>query len=431
MMKRPFYKVLYIQVLAAMLLGIAVGHYWPGLAADMKPLGDAFIKLIKMVIGPIIFCTVVTGIAGMDSMKKIGRVGGKALLYFEVVSTLALVIGLVATHWLTPGAGFNVDPARLNASAVAAYADKAHELSTSGFLMNIIPDTLVSAFAQGAILQILLVALLFGAVLAGLGEKARAVNQLIDDLSKVLFGIVGIITRLAPIGAFGAIAFTIGTYGVGSLLPMLKLIGTFYITALFFVIVVLGSIARFVGFNLFRFLAYIKEELLIVLGTSSGEPVLPLMMTKLERLGCSRSVVGLVIPTGYSFNLDGTNIYMTMCVLFIAQAMNIEITWAQQLTLLAVAMVTSKGASGVTGAAFITLAATLAVMPTVPVSGLVLILGINRFLSEVVALTNVIGNGVATVAVSAWEKELDRERMHRVLNRLPEPMADKAPVIAK
>ncbi|WP_439899591.1 dicarboxylate/amino acid:cation symporter [Pseudomonas gingeri] len=431
MMKRPFYKVLYIQVLAAMLLGIAVGHYWPGLAADMKPLGDAFIKLIKMVIGPIIFCTVVTGIAGMDSMKKIGRVGGKALLYFEVVSTLALVIGLVATHWLTPGAGFNVDPARLNASAVAAYADKAHELSTSGFLMNIIPDTLVSAFSQGAILQILLVALLFGAVLAGLGEKARAVNQLIDDLSKVLFGIVGIITRLAPIGAFGAIAFTIGTYGVGSLLPMLKLIGTFYITALFFVIVVLGSIARFVGFNLFRFLAYIKEELLIVLGTSSGEPVLPLMMTKLERLGCSRSVVGLVIPTGYSFNLDGTNIYMTMCVLFIAQAMNIEITWAQQLTLLAVAMVTSKGASGVTGAAFITLAATLAVMPTVPVSGLVLILGINRFLSEVVALTNVIGNGVATVAVSAWEKELDRERMHRVLNRLPEPMADKAPVIAK
>ncbi|MGY2197406.1 dicarboxylate/amino acid:cation symporter [Pseudomonas gingeri] len=431
MMKRPFYKVLYIQVLAAMLLGIAVGHYWPGLAADMKPLGDAFIKLIKMVIGPIIFCTVVTGIAGMDSMKKIGRVGGKALLYFEVVSTLALLIGLVATHWLTPGAGFNVDPARLNASAVAAYADKAHELSTSGFLMNIIPDTLVSAFAQGAILQILLVALLFGAVLAGLGEKARAVNQLIDDLSKVLFGIVGIITRLAPIGAFGAIAFTIGTYGVGSLLPMLKLIGTFYITALFFVIVVLGSIARFVGFNLFRFLAYIKEELLIVLGTSSGEPVLPLMMTKLERLGCSRSVVGLVIPTGYSFNLDGTNIYMTMCVLFIAQAMNIEITWAQQLTLLAVAMVTSKGASGVTGAAFITLAATLAVMPTVPVSGLVLILGINRFLSEVVALTNVIGNGVATVAVSAWEKELDRERMHRVLNRLPEPMADKAPVIAK
>ncbi|WP_425503548.1 dicarboxylate/amino acid:cation symporter [Pseudomonas gingeri] len=431
MMKRPFYKVLYIQVLAAMLLGIAVGHYWPSLAADMKPLGDAFIKLIKMVIGPIIFCTVVTGIAGMDSMKKIGRVGGKALLYFEVVSTLALVIGLVATHWLTPGAGFNVDPARLNASAVAAYADKAHELSTSGFLMNIIPDTLVSAFAQGAILQILLVALLFGAVLAGLGAKARAVNQLIDDLSKVLFGIVGIITRLAPIGAFGAIAFTIGTYGVGSLLPMLKLIGTFYITALFFVIVVLGSIARFVGFNLFRFLAYIKEELLIVLGTSSGEPVLPLMMTKLERLGCSRSVVGLVIPTGYSFNLDGTNIYMTMCVLFIAQAMNVEITWAQQLTLLAVAMVTSKGASGVTGAAFITLAATLAVMPTVPVSGLVLILGINRFLSEVVALTNVIGNGVATVAVSAWEKELDRERMHRVLNRLPEPMADKAPVIAK
>ncbi|NVZ99579.1 dicarboxylate/amino acid:cation symporter [Pseudomonas gingeri] len=432
-MKRPFYKVLYIQVLAAMLLGIAVGHYWPSLAADMKPLGDAFIRLIKMVIGPIIFCTVVTGIAGMDSMKKIGRVGGKALLYFEVVSTLALLIGLVATHWLTPGAGFNVDPARLNASAVAAYADKAHELSTSGFLMNIIPDTLVSAFAQGAILQILLVALLFGAVLAGLGEKAKSVNQLIDGLSQVLFGIVGIITRLAPIGAFGAIAFTIGTYGVGSLLPMLKLIGTFYITALFFVIVVLGAIARFVGFNLFRFLVYIKEELLIVLGTSSGEPVLPLMMTKLERLGCSRSVVGLVIPTGYSFNLDGTNIYMTMCVLFIAQAMNIEITWTQQLTLLAVAMVTSKGASGVTGAAFITLAATLAVMPTVPVSGLVLILGINRFLSEVVALTNVIGNGVATVAVSAWEKELDRERMHRVLNRLPEPQPEpvEAEAIAK
>ncbi|HWT37406.1 MAG TPA: cation:dicarboxylase symporter family transporter, partial [Paraburkholderia sp.] len=324
MVKKPIYKVLYVQVIVAIIIGIVLGHFYPALATDMKPLGDAFIKLIKMVIGPIIFCTVVTGIAGMEDMKKVGRVGGKALLYFEVVSTFALALGLAATHILRPGVGFNIDPATLNGKEVASYAAKAHGQSTVDFLMHIIPNTMVDAFAQGEILQILLIAL--------------------------LFGIVHIVTKLAPIGAFGAMAFTIGKYGVGSLLPLLKLIGTFYLTSVVFVLVVLGTIARLTGFSIIRFVGYIKEELLIVLGTSSSEAALPQLMEKLEKAGCSRSVVGLVVPTGYSFNLDGTNIYMTMAVLFIAQATNIELTWMQQLTLLAVAMLTSKGASGVTGA---------------------------------------------------------------------------------
>jgi len=415
--KKPFYKVLYVQVLAAIAIGILLGHFYPSLATDMKPLGDAFIKLIKMVIGPIIFCTVVTGIAGMEDMKKVGRVGGKALLYFEVVSTFALVLGLIATHVLKPGAGFNVDPATLDHKAIDTYAAKAHGQSTVDFFMHIIPDTLVSAFSQGEILQILLIALLFGSVLAHLGERGKVVTTFIEGLSGVLFGMVGIITKLAPIGAFGAMAFTIGKYGIGSLVPMLKLIGTFYLTSIVFVVVVLGTIARMVGFSVLRFIAYIKEEMLIVLGTSSSEAALPQLMLKLEKLGCSRSVVGLVVPTGYSFNLDGTNIYMTMAVLFIAQATNTDLTWGQQLTLLAVTMLTSKGASGVTGAGFITLAATLAVVPTIPLSGMVLILGIDRFMSECRALTNIVGNGVATVVVSAWERELDRNKLRAALSR--------------
>jgi aerobic C4-dicarboxylate transport protein len=416
-LKKPFYRILYVQVIAAIVAGLVLGHFASKLAIDMKPLGDAFISLVKMVIGPIIFCTVVTGIAGMEDMKKVGRVGGKALLYFEVVSTFALVLGLIATHVLKPGAGFNVDIATLDGKAVATYAEKAaHGDSAVDFFLHIIPKTFTDSFAHGDILQILLIALLFGTVLATIGERGKPVTNFIESLSHVLFGIVRIVTKLAPIGAFGAMAFTIGKYGLGSLLPLMKLIGTFYLTAIVFVLVVLGTIARLVGFNIIRFIAYIKEEMLIVLGTSSSEAALPQLMEKLEKLGCSRSVVGLVVPTGYSFNLDGTNIYMTMAVLFIAQATNTDLTLAQQLTLIAVAMLTSKGASGVTGAGFITLAATLAVVPTIPVAGMVLILGIDRFMSECRALTNIVGNGVATVVVSAWEKELDRAKLKRTLS---------------
>jgi aerobic C4-dicarboxylate transport protein len=415
-MKKPFYKILYVQVLTAIVLGVLLGHYSPELATKMKPLGDGFIQLIKMVIGPIIFCTVVTGIAGMRDMKKVGRVGGKALLYFEVVSTFALVIGLAAGHIFNPGAGFNVDVNNIDAKAVAQYATKAQSASTVEFLLNIIPSTVVDAFAKGDILQILLIALLFGAALSAMGERAQMVTDFIDQIAHVFFRIVHIITRVAPIGAFGAMAFTIGKYGVVSLVPLLKLIGTFYLTAIIFVVVVLGIIARLTGFNIFRFVAYIKEELLIVLGTSSSESALPHLMEKMEKLGCSKSVVGLVVPTGYSFNLDGTNIYMTMAVIFISQALNIELTWTQQLTILAVAMLTSKGASGITGAGFITLAATLAVVPDIPVAGMVLILGIDRFMSECRALTNITGNGVACVVISAWERELDRTKLARVMS---------------
>jgi aerobic C4-dicarboxylate transport protein len=414
--KKPFYRILYLQVIVAIIAGVLLGHYAKGLAIDMKPLGDAFIALVKMVIGPIIFCTVVTGIAGMEDMKKVGRVGGKALLYFEIVSTFALVLGLIATHLLKPGAGFNVDVHTLDGKSVASYAEKAHGQSVVDFLMHLIPKTLVDAFAQGEILQILVIALLFGSVLATSGERGKPVTHFIESLSHVLFGIVRIVTKLAPIGAFGAMAFTIGKYGIGSLLPLLKLVGTFYLTSIVFVLVVLGAIARFVGFSIVRFVGYIKEEMLIVLGTSSSEAALPQLMEKLEKLGCSRSVVGLVVPTGYSFNLDGTNIYMTMAVLFIAQATNTDLTLMQQLTLLVVTMLTSKGASGVTGAGFITLAATLAVVPTIPLTGMVLILGIDRFMSECRALTNIVGNGVAAVVISAWEKELDHGKLTQMLN---------------
>lgn len=410
-MKKPFYKVLYIQVLFAIVCGVLLGVFYPQLGVDMKPLGDGFIKLIKMIIAPVIFCTVVAGIAGMQDMKKIGRVGGKALLYFEVVSTIALVIGLVVANLVRPGDGFNADPATLDTKAIAQYTEKAKSQSMTDFVMNIIPNTVVDAFAKGDILQVLLFAILFGFALSMLGERGRPITKLIDDMSHVIFGVVGIVMKVAPIGAFGAMAFTIGKFGLGSLLPLAKLMGSFYLTCGLFVFIVLGLIARMTGFSIFRFISYIKEELLIVLGTSSSESALPALMRKLEKLGCSKSVVGLVVPTGYSFNLDGTNIYMTMAALFVAQATNTDLTMGQQLTILGVAMLTSKGASGITGAGFITLAATLAVVPTVPVAGMALILGIDRFMSECRALTNFVGNGVATVVVSHWEKELDHDRM--------------------
>ncbi len=430
-MKKPFYKILYVQVLFAIVLGVLLGVFYPELGTAMKPLGDGFIKLIKMIIAPVIFCTVVAGIAGMQDMKKIGRVGGKALLYFEVVSTFALAIGLVVANVAKPGAGFNVDPAHLDTSAIAQYTKQAHGQSTVDFLMHIIPNTFVDAFATGNILQVLLVAILFGFALSMMGERGRPVTKFIDDISHVIFGIVNIIMKVAPLGAFGAMAFTIGKYGIASLLPLAKLMGSFYLTCALFVFVVLGLIAKFTGFSIFKFIKYIKEELLIVLGTSSSESALPNLMRKLERLGCSKPVVGLVVPTGYSFNLDGTNIYMTMAALFVAQATNTDLTLTQELTILLVAMLTSKGASGITGAGFITLAATLAVVPTIPVAGMALILGIDRFMSEARALTNFVGNGVATVVVSKWEKELDSQRMDDVLNGRIEVTDDKGLVPVK
>lgn len=415
-MKKPFYKVLYVQVLIAIVLGVLLGVFYPELGTAMKPLGDGFIKLIKMIIAPVIFCTVVAGIAGMQDMKKIGRVGGKALIYFEVVSTFALAIGLVVANLAKPGAGFNVDPAHLDSSSIAQYTTNAHAQTTTEFIMHIIPNTFVDAFATGNILQVLLIAILFGFALSMMGERGRPVTKFIDDIAHVIFGIVNIVMKVAPIGAFGAMAFTIGKYGLESLLPLAKLMGSFYLTCALFVFVVLGVIAKFTGFSIFKFIKYIKQELLIVLGTSSSESALPNLMRKLEKLGCSKPVVGLVVPTGYSFNLDGTNIYMTMAALFVAQATNTDLTLTQELTILLVAMLTSKGASGITGAGFITLAATLAVVPTIPVAGMALILGIDRFMSEARALTNFIGNGVATVVVSKWEKELDSARMDDVLS---------------
>ncbi len=410
-MKKPFYKVLYVQVLFAIVCGVLLGVFYPTDAVAMKPLGDGFIKLIKMIIAPVIFCTVVAGIAGMQDMKKVGRVGGKALLYFEVVSTFALAIGLLVANLLKPGAGFNADVTKLDTKAIAEFTAKAKSQSTTDFLMNIIPNTFVDAFAKGEILQVLLIAILFGVALSMLGERGKPITKFIDDLSHVIFGVVGIVMKVAPIGAFGAMAFTIGKFGIASLLPLAKLMGSFYLTCGLFVVVVLGAIAWWTGFSIFRFISYIKEELLIVLGTSSSESALPALMRKLEKLGCSKSVVGLVVPTGYSFNLDGTNIYMTMAALFVAQATNTELTIWQELTILGVAMLTSKGASGITGAGFITLAATLAVVPTIPVAGMALILGIDRFMSECRALTNFVGNGVATIVVSKWEHELDHDRL--------------------
>ena len=415
--KKPFYRTLYFHLLVAILLGVLLGHFMPSLAVQMKPLGDAFIKLVKMVIGPIIFCTVVSGMAGMGDIKKVGRVGGKALLYFEIVSTLSLVIGLVAGHLFHPGTGFNLDPATIDTKALSGFTTAAHQQNTVEFLMQIIPDTVVSAFSTGNVLQILLISVLFGAALAATGEYGRPLVRMIDRFAHTFFGIVHIIMKVAAIGAFGSIAFTIGTYGIGAVLPLLKLIGAFYLTLAFFVLIVLGIIARLLGFSILRFLSYIREEILIVLGTSSSEAALPQMLEKLERLGCSKSVVGLVIPAGYSFNLDGTNIYLTMAVLFIAQAFNIELSLTQQLTLVGVATLTSKGASGVAGAAFVMLTSTLLVFPIIPVSGMVLILGIHRFMGTGLAIVNTIGNGVATLLVSAWEHELDRSKLNAELSR--------------
>jgi len=423
MQKKPFYKILYVQVLFAIFCGVMLGIYLPSDAVAMKPLGDGFIKLIKMIIAPVIFCTVVSGIAGMQDVKKIGRVGGKALLYFEIVSTFALVIGLVVANTIQPGAGFNADTHTLDTKAIAQYTDKTKSLTTVDFLMNIIPNTVFDAFAKGDILQVLLVAVLFGFALSLLGERGRPVHKLIDDVSHAFFGMVNIIMKVAPLGAFGAMSFTIGKYGIASLLPLAKLMGSFYLTCGLFVFVVLGAIAKYTGFSIFRFISYIKEELLIVLGTSSSESALPSLMRKLEKLGASKPVVGLVIPTGYSFNLDGTNIYMTMAALFVAQATNTDLTLMQQLTILGVAMLTSKGASGITGAGFITLAATLAVVPTIPVAGMALILGIDRFMSECRALTNFCGNGVAALVVAKWEGELDNATLQRELAN-PTPLGN-------
>jgi aerobic C4-dicarboxylate transport protein len=407
--KKPFYKVLYVQVLFAIACGILLGAFYPDSGVAMKPFGDGFIKLIKMIIAPVIFCTVVSGIAGMQDVKKIGRVGGKALLYFEVISTFALVIGLFVANIVKPGAGFNATAATLDAKSIEQYTTKAHPLTTTDFLLNIIPNTVIDAFAKGDILQVLLIAILFGFAISLLGERGRPLVKLIDEASHAIFGVVNIIMKAAPIGAFGAMAFTIGKYGLKSLLPLATLMGCFYATCAIFVIVVLGTVARLTGFSIGRFILYIKEELLIVLGTSSSESALPSLMVKLERLGCPKSVVGLVVPTGYSFNLDGTNIYMTMAALFVAQATNTDLTLLQELTILGVAMLTSKGASGITGAGFITLAATLHVVPDIPVAGMALILGIDRFMSECRALTNFVGNGVAALVISHWEKELDHD----------------------
>ncbi|NVN99142.1 MAG: dicarboxylate/amino acid:cation symporter [Geobacteraceae bacterium] len=417
MKTKRFYHHLYFQVLTAISIGIALGHFYPETGAAMKPLGDGFIKLIKMIIAPVIFCTVVTGIAGMEDMKKVGRVGAKALLYFEIVTTLALAIGLLVVSIIQPGAGMNADVSKLDTKALTAITAKAPaSSSTADFLLNIIPNSAVDAFAKGDILQVLLFAILFGFALSMLGDRGKAVFKIIDEISHVLFGIVGVIMKAAPIGAFGAMAFTIGKFGLGSLTKLGMLMGSFYLTCLIFVFVVLGTIAKLCGFSIFKFLRYIREELLIVLGTSSSESVLPRMMAKLENLGCTKSVVGLVIPTGYSFNLDGTSIYLTMAAVFVAQATNTPLTLTQTLTILGVLLLTSKGAAGVTGSGFITLAATFAVIPTIPVAGLALILGIDRFMSEARALTNLVGNGVATVVVSRWENELDMERMQQVLN---------------
>ena len=407
---------LYFWVLIAILIGGTFGYLSPTDAVKLKPLGDGFISLVKMLISPVIFCTVVLGIAGAGDMKKVGRVGGKALLYFEVVSTFALAIGLVVMNVLRPGDGFNVDPATLDAKAVSNYAKAAGEQSTVDFILHIIPKTFTDAFTgSGDLLQVLLVAVLFGYAMVHMGSAQKMVHLFIEEASHIFFAMMNAIMKLAPLGAGGAMAFTIGKYGVGALAPLAKLMGSFYLTCGLFVIVVLGSIAMLVGFNIFRFIFYIKDELLTVLGTSSSESALVPLMRKLEALGCSKSVVGLVVPSGYSFNLDGTNIYLTMAALFVAQALTIDLTLTQQLTMLGVAMLTSKGASGVTGAGFITLAATLAVVPTIPVAGLALILGIDRFMSEARALTNFVGNGVATVVVAHWEKELDRDAMDKAL----------------
>ncbi|CDN51706.1 dicarboxylate/amino acid:cation symporter [Neorhizobium galegae] len=417
--KVPFYRHLYVQVLTAIVAGIMVGNFYPDLGASLKPLGDAFIKLVSMIIAPVIFLTVTTGIAGMADLKKVGRVAGKAILYFTVFSTLALAVGLLVANILRPGAGMHINPATLDPKAVAAYATNAHGTTAVSFLMKIIPNTIVGAFADGNILQVLFISILFGISIAMVGDRGQPVVRFLDALTEPMFKLTAVLMKAAPIGAFGAMAFTIGKYGIASLINLVMLIGTFYLTSLLFVLVVLGAVARCNGFSVIALIAYIKEEILLVLGTSSSEAALPGLMAKMEQVGCKRSVVGLVVPTGYSFNLDGTNIYMTLASLFIAQATDTPLTLADQILLLLVAMLSSKGSAGITGAGFITLAATLSAVPSVPVAGMALILGIDRFMSESRAITNLIGNAIATLVVANWEGDLDRGRMTAALAREP------------
>ena len=423
--KPRWYSHLYVQVLIAITAGVLLGHFAPGTGEAMKPIGDGFIKLVKMIIVPVIFLTIVTGIAGMRDLSAVGRVAGKAFAYFLFFSTLALIVGLIVANVVRPGAGLNIDPATLDPSRVATYSEQAHETTLTGFLMSIIPDTFLSALTDGNILQTLFVAILFGIGLAMIGERGNRLLVALNDVSLAVFKIVAILMKAAPVGAFGAMAFTIGRYGVGTLANLAALVGTFYLTSLLFVIVVLGAVARLCGFSIFRLIAYLKAELLLVLGTSSSESALPSLIEKMERAGCPKTVVGLVVPTGYSFNLDGTNIYMTLAALFIAQACNVELTLGQQLLLLGVAMLSSKGAAGVTGAGFITLAATLSIVPDVPIAGMALILGVDRFMSECRSLTNFIGNAVATIVVARWEGRLDREQLDAALSGRAVPVDEQ------
>src|SRR5579863_1688352 len=413
--KKPFYRTLWGQVLIGVAIGIVLGYLRPHAAVAMKPLGDAFIRVITMIITLVVFCTVVTGIAGMGDMKKVGRVGGKALLYFEVVSTLALLIGMIVGNVVPTGAGFNVNPQTLDAKAVAGYATLAKSQTITDFLINLIPNTVVSAFSTGNMLQVVLVAILFGFAMSAVGKRCKPLMDAIEGLTQAVFGVVNIMLKFAPIGAFGAIAFTIGQYGLASLGPLAKLIGTFWITSILFVLIVMGAISWAAGFSIIRFLSYIKEEIILVLATSSSETALPTLMEKMEKLGCSKSLVGLVVPTGYTFNTDGSSIYMTLAALFVAQATNTHLTLGQQLTIFLVAVLTSKGASGVQGAAFIALVGTMMVIPTIPVAGMALILGIDRFMSMFRALITMVGNGVATVVVARWENELDRKSLQQQL----------------
>jgi len=419
-----WYAHLYVQVLIAITAGVLIGHFAPQTGEALKPLGDAFIKLVKMVIAPVIFLTIVTGIAGMRDLSSVGRVAGKAFAYFLFFSTLALLVGMIVANVVQPGAGLNIDPASLDASKVAEFAEKAHESTLTGFLMSIFPDTFLSSMTEGNILQVLLVSILFGIALSMIGDRGTRVLDLLNDISIAFFKLVSIVMKAAPVGAFGAMAFTIGKYGIGSLSNLLMLVGTFYFTSFLFVTVVLGLVAKLCGFSIFRLIAYLKGELLLVLGTSSSESALPALIEKMERAGCPKTIVGLVVPTGYSFNLDGTNIYMTLAALFIAQACNVDLTIGQQLLLLGVAMLSSKGAAGVTGAGFITLAATLSIVPSVPVAGMALILGVDRFMSECRSLTNFIGNAVATVVVSRWENALDKAQFDAALAGLVPPVED-------
>lgn len=428
---RPWYAHLYVQVLIAIVAGVLLGHFAPETGAALKPLGDGFIKLVKMIIAPVIFLTIVTGIAGMRDLRRIGRVAGKAFAYFFLFSTLALVVGLIVGNLIQPGAGLNIDPATLDASRVSDYAAKAHQTTLTGFLLGVIPDTVLSALTSGNILQTLFVAVLFGIALAMIGDRGDRILSVLEDFSVAFFKLVAIVMKAAPIGAFGAMAFTIGSYGIGTLANLAGLVATFYFTSLLFVLVVLGMVARLAGFSIFKLIGYLKAELLLVLGTSSSESALPSLIEKMERAGCPKSIVGLVVPTGYSFNLDGTNIYMTLAALFIAQATGIDLSLGEQLLLLGVAMLSSKGAAGVTGAGFITLAATLSIVPTVPIAGMALILGVDRFMSECRSLTNFIGNAVATIVVSRWEGSFDKEQFDAAIggtlpsvDQLPEAMID-------